>query len=82
MWDECVLQYQVKNININKIRAFEEKSNRYSMISSPIFSSDYKSCLLRVVEYEDREVIRDVIFLFSYYDGNWKIVYELERWLF
>lgn len=42
----------------------------------------YKSCLLRVVEYEDREVIRDVIFLFSYYDGNWKIVYELERWLF
>lgn len=41
-----------------------------------------KSCLLRVVEYEDREVIRDVIFLFSYYDGNWKIVYELERWLF
>ncbi|EKB56856.1 hypothetical protein HMPREF9699_01259 [Bergeyella zoohelcum ATCC 43767] len=37
----------------------------------------YKSCLLRVVEYEDREVIRDVIFLkfnlcygkkYSYFD--------------
>lgn len=75
-------KYEVKNLNINKIRSFEEKSNRYSIVSSPIFSSDHKNCLLRVMEYADQEIIRDVIFLFSYNDGHWKIIYELEKYMF